>query len=112
MESLWQLWKQGFDTWEQSTAKLFETVLKSPLVLEPAGKMLSTAMKLKKQVDDAMAEAWAKAQLPTRREQERMLHVLNQVQSRLIDLEEKLEDALAQRAQRGSDTRPHDGEEG
>jgi hypothetical protein len=100
MEPLWQLWKQGFDTWEQSTAKLFETWLKSPLVLEPAGKVLSVAMKLKKQADDALQQAWANAGLPTRREQERMLHVLNQLQSRLIDLEDKLEDALDTRAEK------------
>ncbi len=31
--------------------------------------------------------------LPTRRDQERAIHTLNQLQSRLIDLEERLEDA-------------------
>ncbi len=52
-------------------------------------------MTLKKQTDDALMQTWANLGLPTRREQERMLHVLNQVQSRLMDLEERLEDALA-----------------
>lgn len=108
MEPLWQLWKQGFESWEQASAKVLETWLKSPAVLEPAGAMLSAAMKLKKQADDALTQAWAAAGLPTRREQERMLHVLNQVQSRLMDLEERLEDALAGRASaQAPAARPH-----
>lgn len=98
MESVWQMWKQGFESWEQATAKLLETWLKNPAVLEPAGSMLSAAMKWKKQADDAVNAAWARAGLATRREQERTLHVLNQLQSRLIDLEERLEDALDARA--------------
>lgn len=97
MEPLWQLWKQGFESWEQATAKALESWLKKPAVLEPAGAVLSAAMKLKKQADDALTQAWAAAGLPTRREQERMLHVLNQVQSRIMDLEERLEEALAAR---------------
>lgn len=93
MEAMWQMWKRGFDAWEQSTAKLLEQWLKSPAVLEPAGAMLTAAMKLKRQADDAMAQWWATAGLPTRREQERMLHLINQLTSRVMDLEEELVDA-------------------
>jgi len=91
MEPLWQFWKQGFESWERATAELLEGCLKSPTLLEPAGAMLTAAMKLKKQADDAVQQAWSLMGLPTRREQERMLHVLNQIQSRLMDLEEWLE---------------------
>ncbi len=94
MESVWQFWKKGFESWEQATAKLLETWLKSPAVLEPTAAMLTQALKWKKHVDETVNGAWARMGLPTRREQERMLHVLNQIQSRLVDLEEKLEDAL------------------
>ena len=37
---LWDTYKKGFDAWESATAKLVETGLKSPLVLEPSGAML------------------------------------------------------------------------
>jgi len=92
MNAVWDTWKKGFDSWEGATAKLFESLLKSPMVLEPAGSALSAAMKAKIARDKTIAQAWAALGLPTRRDQERILHALNQIQSRLLDLEEKLED--------------------
>jgi hypothetical protein len=89
---LWKLWKQGFDIWENNTAAYIEEVLKSPLVLGPSGKLLSKGMKLKAKVNDKLTSMWGSFGLPTKRDQERSLHALNQIQSRLIDLEERLED--------------------
>lgn len=91
----WDPFKQYFNAWEAHTAKLFEEWLKSPLVLEPAGSMLSATMKAKAAGDKAVAHMWASLGLPTRRDQERTLHALNQIQSRLLDLEEKLETRAA-----------------
>ena len=88
---MWQQWKSAFDAWENATAKWVEEWMKSPLVLGPSGAMLTVAMKAKKATDDAKAQAWAQLGLPTKRDQERTLHLLNQLQSRLMDLEEKLE---------------------
>ncbi|MBM4783718.1 MAG: hypothetical protein GQE15_39115 [Archangiaceae bacterium] len=89
---IWETWKKGFDTWEQKTAEMMESVLKSPAVLTPMGGMLTTTMKLKAATDKAVAQWWGTLGLPTRRDQEKTLHALNQLQSRLIDLEEKLAD--------------------
>ena len=86
----WETWKKGFDAWENTTAKYLENVLRSPMVLTPSGAMLSAAMKSKAAVDRAAATWWSMWGLPTRRDQERALHALNQLQSRLIDLEERL----------------------
>ena len=88
---LWDQWKKGFDTWENRTAAMLETMLKSESVLMPMGAMLSASMKAKAATDKAVAEMWERMGLPTRRDQERTLHALNQLQSRLIDLEEKLD---------------------
>lgn len=88
---MWQQWKSAFDAWENATAKWVEEWMKSPLVLGPSGAMLTVAMKAKKATDDAKAQAWGQLGLPTKRDQERTLHLLNQLQSRLMDLEEKLE---------------------
>ncbi len=60
------------------------------MVLEPAGHWLSAAMKTKAASDRAVAAAWGAIGLPTKRDQERTLHALHQIQSRLLDLEEKL----------------------
>ncbi len=86
----WDMWKKGFDAWEGATARYLEQVMKNPLVLGPSGAMLTAAMKAKAAGDKAAAGYWGMMGLPTKRDQERTLHALNQIQSRLIDLEEKL----------------------
>lgn len=91
MTAQWDLFKQYFNAWEGTTAKLMEEWLKSPLVLEPAGAALSMVMKTKAAADKNVAQAWGMIGLPTKRDQERTLHALNQLQSRLLDLEEQLE---------------------
>ena len=88
----WKTWKKGFDAWEQSTAKLVETCLRSPLLLGPTGALLSAAMRTRARVNESLAEAWGGMGLSTKRDQERALHALNQIQSRLMDIEERLED--------------------
>lgn len=87
---LWDQWKKGFDLWEQRTAEMMETVLKSPAVLTPMGGMLTMTMKARAATEKATAQWWGSLGLPTKREQEKTLHALNQINSRLIDLEEKL----------------------
>ena len=91
----WELGKKWFFAWESATAQYLEAWLKSPLVLEPAGAFLSAAMKAKQASDKAAATTWGAMGLPTKRDQERALHALNQIQSKLADLEERLEAAEA-----------------
>jgi predicted nucleotidyltransferase len=86
----WEEYKKMFFAWENATANVLEQWLKSPLVLEPAGAWLSTMMKMKSASDRAAAAWWGTLGLPTKRDQERALHKLNQLESRLIDLEERL----------------------
>jgi hypothetical protein len=87
---IWDMWKQGFNAWEQATAQYMEKVLSHPGVLGAAGAMLTAAMKTKAATDKAVAAWWSAMGLPTRRDQERTLHKLNQLESRLYDLEEQL----------------------
>jgi hypothetical protein len=53
-------------------------------------------MKTKAATDKAMAAWWSTIGLPTRRDQERSLHKLNQLESRIADLEEQLAARSAQ----------------
>lgn len=92
MNAMWDTWKRGFDAWEGATAKWMESVLRSPLVLEPAGAALTAVMKAKTARDQAVSKAWAAMGLPTRRDQERILHLLNRLESRMIDLEDAMAD--------------------
>jgi hypothetical protein len=91
--SFWDQWKKGFDVWEDATAKYLEEWLKSPLVLGPSGAMLAAAMKMKAASDRAKEQWWGEMGLSTKRDQERILHALHQLQSKVLDLEEKLESA-------------------
>lgn len=95
---IWETWKKGFDAWENATSKYLEQLLKSPLLLYPSGMMLGSAMKAKAAYDKATAQWVGTMGLATKRDQERSLHALNQLESRLLDLEEKLEKALEQNA--------------
>ena len=90
---IWDSWKKGFDAWENTTAKYTESWLKSPLVLAPSGKMLGGAMKAKAAFDKAASRWVGSLGMATKRDQERSLHALNQLESRLLDLEEQLADA-------------------
>jgi len=92
---IWDLWKQGFGAWETTTSQYMEKLLQNPAVLGPAGAMLTAAMKTKAATDKALAAWWSAFGLPTRHDQERALHKLNQLESRLYDLEEQLVDARA-----------------
>ncbi len=98
MNDLWDMWKKGFAAWESATSTYLEQVLSNPAVLGPAGTMLTAAMKTKTATDKAMASWWSGMGLSNRRDQERALHKLNQLESRLLDLEERLDDKLDERA--------------
>jgi len=90
---MWDLWKKGFDAWEKTTAEYVESMLRNPAVLGPAGKLLTAAMKTKSATDRAVSQWWGSIGLPTKRDQERSLHKLNMLESRLLDLEERLDTA-------------------
>lgn len=90
--NMWENWKKGFDVWEKATAQYIETAMRSPAMLGPAGSMLTLAMRTKTATDKAVAAWWGAMGLPTKRDQERSLHKLNQLEGRLLDLEEQLEE--------------------
>ena len=88
---IWETWKKGFAAWEQATSQLAEKVLQNPSVLAPTGALLTAAFKAKAAADRALDAWWGAWGLPTRKDQERALHKLNQLESRLMDLEESIE---------------------
>ncbi len=95
----WELWKKGFDAWENETAKFLENVIRSPLVLGPSGALITGIMKAKTAGDKAKNVVLGMAGLATRSDQERVLHALNRLESRLMDLEERLEDRATREEQ-------------
>lgn len=93
MTTLFEKWKKGFDAWENEAAKRSAEVLQSSKVLEPSGAVLSAIMRGRARTDRALSSVWSTLGLPNRRDQERTLRLLTVLERRVIDLEEKLEDA-------------------
>ena len=102
---IWDMWKKGFYAWEDATAKYVEQWMKSPLILAPSGMMLGGAMKAKAAYDRKAASWVGTLGLATKRDQERTLHTLNQIESRMIDLEERLADLTAAAAAANNNNR-------
>lgn len=87
---VWETWKTAFDRWEGATAKVLEQAMQSRTLLAPAGTVLSAAMRARAGMERAGNAWWGALGLPTKTDQERTLHALNELQSQLFDLEEKL----------------------
>ncbi|MBX3248662.1 MAG: hypothetical protein KF901_15910 [Myxococcales bacterium] len=97
----WSMWKKGFDAWDQASTSLLDTWMKSPALLGPAGSMLASMTKLQAQQRQLMSLWWGGLGLSTRDDQERVLHALHEVQSQLLDLEDRLAEAEAARRDEG-----------
>jgi hypothetical protein len=85
---MWDLWKRGFTAWEQATAQYVEKTLANPGVIGPLGSMMTAVAKTKIAADQAMTTLWGALGIATKRDQERLLHKLDRLESQLHDLEE------------------------
>jgi len=83
--------KKGFAAWESATNKYFEEVLTNPAVLKSLGSIMSSGMSLMAMRSKAATAVWGALGLATKQDQERTLHSLNQLQTLVMDLEEKIE---------------------
>jgi hypothetical protein len=64
----------------------------SPAVLEPAGAWLTATTRAKAASDQLLERWWGTMGLPTRRDQERTLHTLHELESKLLELQERLDE--------------------
>lgn len=89
--AVWATWKRWFDDWETNAARIAESALRQPWLLEPAGAVLTAALRAKI-MSDRVTDAWLGVLgLSSRREQLRLRHEINALHSRLLDLQERLE---------------------
>ena len=79
--------RQAFSVWERTTAAYFESLARNPLFLSANAWWLNGLMAVKKASDSAAENMISTAGLPTRRDQERALHMLHQIEARLDDME-------------------------
>lgn len=91
-DQTWSMWKKGFEVWDAATTRYLDAVMRAPAVLVPSGSMVTAMAKAQARRDKLVAGWWSLLGLPTRREQERAMHSLHQLHSRIIDLEEQIDE--------------------
>lgn len=77
--------------WEKAATELMDQLVRNPTVLQPVARTLTGAMRAKRLADRVLRKAWRLVGLPTKQEQERTLHLLNELNSKFLDLEERIE---------------------
>lgn len=89
--------RDGYDAWDRAASKFLDKALRSKPLLESVATGLDKALEAKDLYRRAMRRGWRALGLSTREEQERAMHALNEIQSKLLDLEEQLDRAEGRR---------------
>lgn len=75
---------------ESRMDRLLEKVFSHPAFLQGVGTVLNLNSYRKLWVNRCLTVAWKSLQLPNKRDQERTLHLINELHHRIAELEEKL----------------------
>jgi hypothetical protein len=88
-------YKEYFDIWEKHTARYLDTVLRSPLFLEALDLNLKTSLAWQQTGQKALEAVQHSWGVPTRSDQERLQHQVNQLTTQVRQLAQRV-DALEQ----------------
>lgn len=86
----WKVWKSGFDRWEKTTSEYLDKALRSPAVLTPSATVLTSLLQGKTAADKFLALCWKSLGIAHRDEHDVALHRINQLESKILDLEEEI----------------------
>ncbi len=87
-----KFFRHAFNLWEKTTRAYFDTLIRSPLFLSTSGAGLNSFFMLKKFTDRGLETCISSMGLPTRKDQVKALHLLNQLEGRLDDLKFNIDD--------------------
>lgn len=90
MMSSWKIWKSGFDRWESTTAEYLDKALQNTSFLSSSGTLLKAVLNAKSTANRVVDGGWTRLGLTSRNEQDRALHRINELESRLLDMEEEI----------------------
>lgn len=93
----WKTWKSGFDRWEKTTAEYLESTLQKASVLGPSANLLRVVMQAKIGTSRVVGKGLRAVGLTSRDQQDRAMHRINQLESKVLDLQEELDDLREQR---------------
>jgi BMFP domain-containing protein YqiC len=80
-----------FSEWEKKLAEFMDKRMRDPDFMSLVGKGISTSMDAKSAFDARMDEWFKSLNLPTRHDLERVWTTLNNLETRVIDIEDRLE---------------------
>ena len=84
--------KRFYEVWEKATSEAMEMWLKSPLFAASAGKAVEKSAEFKKYIDDIIERTLKNMHLSTKGDVGRVLASLNNLESRVNDLAEKIDE--------------------
>ncbi len=87
--------REAFDVWEKHTAQYWDQVLRNPLFLDWLGKNLRASLGFQRSMQSMMELTWQAWGLPTRDDQEHILHQLNQLDTQIRHLSRRIDNLLA-----------------
>lgn len=79
-----------FDAWEPRAAIAWDAAVRQSWVVEPLAATITTVARAKGVADAVRRRLLRALGLPSREDQERVLFLLQRMESRLIDLEDRL----------------------
>lgn len=84
--------KDYFDEMNKKFIEQFNQALRNPSFLSEMSKQMASGIESKKVVDDSMKKYLEAMNLPTRDDIDKIMQYLQAVESRIVGIEEKLED--------------------
>lgn len=81
------------EQFEKGLDENLDKVLKNPVFLQAVGTALNLNSYRKAWMNQALTAGWKLLQLPNKRDQERTLHLINELHHRVAELETKLDQA-------------------
>jgi hypothetical protein len=90
MMNSWKVWKNGFDRWEGTTSEYLDKALQNSAFLSSSNALLKAVLHAKSTAHRVVDSGWHRIGLTSRNEQDKALHRINQLESRLLDMEEEI----------------------
>ena len=89
--------KQNFQLWDLLMRQYAEGLLRNQQFLDATGRAVESTFQVRQQIDKLVEASLEQMQLPTRSDMDRALHKLNELESQLRDLHDKVDRLLEQR---------------
>jgi len=83
----WRIW---FDAWEPRAAEAWDGTLRRPWVVEPVAAALTVLGRANTIRHEIARRVWRACGLATQHDQDRLLFLLQRMESRILDLEDRL----------------------